>query len=284
MKAKIIDKSGASKGTLEMPINFSDNVRADILLKSFEAEKQGQVYGSMPGAGAGYSASGILRHRRHRWKTTYGKGISRIPRKIMSRHGSSFNWIGATISSTRGGRKPHAPRAEKNQFKKINKKELLMGFNSGFAGTANKKYLEEKYRRKCGVELPIVFNSSVLEMKSKEFLDLLKKTYKDCYDKILKEKKKRTGKGKLRGRKYKTNAGLLFVIGNNEKLKRAGIDVVQVNDLKIKDLAPNGVAGRFVCYTETAIKDIENEFNEVAKKTRKEIGKKKIKKNNGDGK
>ena len=29
----------------------------------------------------------------------------------------------------------------------------------------------------------------------------------------------RSGKGKLRGRKYKSNAGLLIVTGNNEKLK-----------------------------------------------------------------
>jgi hypothetical protein len=43
-----------------------------------------QPYGSMKGAGAGYSASGIVRHRRHAWKSAYGKGMSRVPRKIMS--------------------------------------------------------------------------------------------------------------------------------------------------------------------------------------------------------
>jgi large subunit ribosomal protein L4e len=227
----------------------------------FEAEKRKQPHGAMPGAGAGYSASGKLRHRRHRWKTTYGRGISRIPRKIMSSSGSSFNWIGATISSTVGGRRAHPPRADKNQFKKINKKEFVFALDSAFTGCVNKKALEEKYEEiKNLPELPVVVNSQILETKSKEFFEILKKIFKENFEKIIQKKKIRAGKGKLRGRKYKKNTGLLFVMGSEEKMKRTGIDVVNVSELKIKDLAPNGVAGRFVCYTEKAIKEIEEKF------------------------
>ena len=116
MKAKIFDKSGKEKGTVDLPKNFSSRIREDILSKVYETQKleTTQSYGAKKGAGAGYSASGIIRHKRHAWKTSYGKGISRIPRKIMSRNGASFNWVGATVSNTRGGRKPHAPRSEKN--------------------------------------------------------------------------------------------------------------------------------------------------------------------------
>ena len=64
----------------------------------------------------------------------------------------------------------------------------------------------------------------------------------------------------MRGRKYKSNAGLLFVIGNEESMKRKGIEVVNVNNLTIKDLSPNGEPGRLVCYTEKAIKDIGERF------------------------
>ena len=55
-------------------------------------------------------------------------------------------------------------------------------------------------------------------------------------------------------------AGLLFVVGNDEGMKRKGIEVVRVVDLGVKDLAPNGVVGRLVCYSEAAIKDIEGRF------------------------
>lgn len=262
MKTKIIDKGGKEKGSIDFPNNFSARVREDILAKVFETQKgiYAQPYGSMKGAGAGYSASGISKKRRHVWKGTYGKGISRIPRKIMSRHGSSFNWIGATISSARGGRRPHAPKSEKSPFKKINKKELAIAFNSAFAGTVNPKYIEKKYGRK--IESGIVFEDKVLELKTKEFFSLLKQIFKDNFDKLIKKKSIRSGKGKTRGRKYKSSAGLLFVISSNEKMKRKGVYVVPVHELRIGDLSPNGEPGRITCYTENAIKEIMERFNE----------------------
>jgi len=83
MKTQIIETNAKSKKEINLPENFSKRVREDILLKVYEAQKLAytQSYGAMPGAGAGYSASGILRHRRHAWKTTYGKGISRFQEK-----------------------------------------------------------------------------------------------------------------------------------------------------------------------------------------------------------
>ncbi|MFH0712140.1 MAG: 50S ribosomal protein L4 [archaeon] len=245
MIAKLFDKSGEVKGDVDLPKCFGARVRKDILLKVFEAQKgiYSQAYGAMEGAGAQYSASGISRKKRHAWKGTYGKGISRIPRKIMSRHGASFNWIGATVSNTRGGRRPHAPKSEKNPFKKINKKELTIAFSSALSGSGKNI---------------IIFEKSVLDLKSKEFFGLLKKIFGDA--KILKVKRIRAGIGKMRGRKYKSNAGLLFIIGSDEKMARKGIDVVGVGDLRIKDLVPNGEVGRMICYSENAVKEIGLKF------------------------
>jgi len=258
MKTTIINKSGAKGKEIELPKIFSVDIRPDILLKVFEAEKFVLMhpYGAMPGAGAGYSASGILQHRRNRWKTTYGKGISRVPRKIMSRHGASFNWVGATVSSARGGRKPTAPKAEKKLQRKINKKEFSIALNSAFSGTFNEKSIEKKYGK---LKSGFVFTPEVLEMKTKDFFDLLKKLF-GSLDKIIKKKTIRAGKGKMRGRKYKSNAGLLFVISSKENMKRKGIEVVKANELKINDLAPNGVAGRIACYTKDALDEIETIF------------------------
>jgi large subunit ribosomal protein L4e len=258
MKTKLFDKSGKEKGTVEMPKNFSSKVREDILAKVYEAQRMmyAQAYGIMKGAGAGYSASGILRHRRHEWKTTYGKGISRIPRKIMSRHGASFNWIGATVSNTRGGRNPHAPKSEKNNFRKINRKEVLIAFNSALVGTLDSKYLERKYGKK--LESGFVFDSSILTAKTKDFIATMEKVFGDAN--FMKEKTIRAGVGKRRGRKYKSNAGLLFVIASDEKMNRKGVDVVSVKELRVKDLSPNGEPGRLACYTEKAIKEIAERF------------------------
>ena len=248
VKTKLLDKTGKATKDIDLPKNFSVKIRGDILQKVFEVQKGflKQSYGAMPGAGAGYSASGIIIRKRHAWKGGYGRGLARIPRKVMSRHGASFNWVAATVSSTRGGRKPHAPRGEKNHFKKINKKEFLIAMNSAFAGTA---------------ETAKVFDAGILELKTKDFKKVLEKLFGDA--KVWKKKTVRAGKGKSRGRKYKSNAGLVFVIGSDEKMKRKGIDVVRVNGLLIKDLAPNALAGRLTCYTENAVKEIGGLFKRV---------------------
>ena len=75
----------------------------------------------------------------------------------------------------------------------------------------------------------------------------------------IQKKEVRSGRGKLRGRKYKSNAGMLLVLGNDEKLKTTAFDIVRVKELGVVDLA-NGGVGRLTVYTENAIKDLENKF------------------------
>ncbi len=255
MKAQILNKSGKETKSIDLPKNFSTEIRKDIVQKIFEAQKREQSYGTLIGSGAGYSASGISKKARHKWKGTYGKGISRIPRKIMSRHGSSFNWVGATATNTRGGRTAHPPRSEKNQFRKINKKELLLAINSCFSASIDKKILKTNY----GIDIskvPLVVNKEVLEMKTKEFIEFLKLLFGKDYEKTLKRKIRRSGKGKLRGRKYRSSLGILFVLGKNEKMNRKGVDVVKVDDISISDISINGLPGRVIAYSEESIKEI----------------------------
>ena len=255
MKTQILTKTGKEGKSIDLPKNFSSEIRKDIVQKVFEAQKREQSYGVMPGAGAGYSASGISKKARHKWKGTYGKGISRIPRKIMSRHGSSFNWVGATATNTRGGRTAHPPRSEKNQFKKINKKELLIAMDSCFSASANKDVVSKLYGIKMN-SLPLVFGEEVMKTKTKEFILLLKNLLGENYEKALKKKVMRSGRGKSRGRKYRSSAGICFVIGNKEEMKRRGIDVVKVDDLEIANLTLNGNPGRLVAYSESALNEI----------------------------
>ncbi len=255
MKAKIYDKAGKEMKEIELPKNFSSKVRKDVVQKVFESQKREQAYGTKPGAGAGYSASGISIKRRKVWKTTYGKGISRIPRKIMSRSGSSFNWVGATATNTRGGRAAHPPRTEKNQFKKINKKELAIAINSCLSASVSPTWLNKTYDGKFNGG--VIVSEDFLKIKSKEFVKFLEDVFGENSEQALKKKYKRSGRGKSRGRKYRTSAGLTFIIGKDEKMKMNGIEIVNVEDLTIKDLTLNGVPGRMAIYTENAIKEIQ---------------------------
>ena len=97
-------------------------------------------------------------------------------------------------------------------------------------------------------------------MKTKELISSLKKILGEkLFDLGIKKKSVRAGKGKLRGRKYKSNAGLLFVEGKKEKLKTTAFDVVNVSKLGVSDLA-KGSLGRLTIYTEQAIKDLGERF------------------------
>ena len=93
-------------------------------------------------------------------------------------------------------------------------------------------------------------------MKIKPLISSLKKILgKQLFEVALQKKTIRSGKGKLRGRKYKSNAGLLVVMGEKEKLKTNAFEVTNVKNLSVIDLAKGGT-GRLTLYTEQAIKEL----------------------------
>jgi len=262
MKSNILDIHGKSKGQIELPECFSSEIREDIVAKVLEAKKRKQPYAPSPVAGKQHSASGIIKHHRHVWKTHYGQGISRIPRKITSRKGDRFNWIGAEISSAVGGRRAHPPKIlSMLNFRKINKKEMKIAMLSAISATADEKYLFKKYSRiqKSEKKEPFVVSSEITKLKIKELINSLKDILgKELSEVAIRKKSLRAGKGKLRGRKYKQNAGMLLVIGNDEKLRTNLFDVKKAQELNVRDLAEGGL-GRLTLYTEKAIKNLGEE-------------------------
>ncbi len=259
MKTKILDKEGKGSREMELPECFSSKIREDIAQKCYEAIKDIQPYAPFWLAGKQASASGKLSHMRNKWKTAYGHGISRVPRKILWRRGTQFNWIAATVTQARGGRGSRIPKAEHFMKKlHINKKERKIALASGISATAVPEYLKKRYERAGKIEmLPFVVDSSLLKLKMKEFLNSLEKIIGENYKLVLREKRKRAGKGKARGRKYKTSAGLLLVTGKDEKFFGKNIDIKKANELSMKDLWP---LGRLAVYTENAVKDLGKMF------------------------
>ena len=260
MKAKILDIQGKEKGNIDLPKCFSEKIREDIVAKVLEVKKTQQPYSPSPVGGKQHSASGKIRHLRHVWKSGYGRGRSRIPRKIMSRRGSQFNWVGAEVPNVRGGRRAHPPKIlSMMNFKKINKKEMKIALVSALSATTNLEIISKKYSRlnnKKISELPLIVETKISSLKTKDLISSLKKILgKELFEIAIKKKKVRSGKGKMRGRKYKSSAGMLLVIGENEKLKTNAFDVKNVKSLSVVDLAKGGL-GRLTIYTEDAIKNL----------------------------
>jgi len=260
MKTKVLNTQGKKVKEIDLPKCFSQEIREDIVAKVIEAKKRQQPYAPSLVAGKQYSASGKIKHRRHVWKTHYGQGISRIPRKIILRRGSRINWIGAFIPGTVGGRRAHPPKIlSMINTRKINKKELKIALISALSATANEKKVSKRYKslkEKKLHELPLVVDSKLISLKTKELISSLKKILGNLFEISVKKKKVRSGKGKFRGRKYKSTAGLLMVVGKKEKSKIKAFEIVPVDKLSVIDLAKGGL-GRLTLYTEQAIKDLE---------------------------
>merc|ERR1719213_848794 len=112
-------------------------------------------------------------------------------------------------------------------------------------------------------ELPLVVTDEAESIsKTKQAIDLLKKLgCEEELTKVTQSKKVRAGKGKYRNRKYTLRRGPLVVYGEDSGLTKAlrnipGVESSSVDALNLLQLAPGGVFGRFVIFTESAFKKL----------------------------
>jgi len=264
MKLKILTKQGTEKGSMDLPSQFNELIRADIIKRAVLSLKsiKRQPYGADPEAGK--KASARISKRRRDYKGCYGHGIARTPRKILSRRGTQFNWAGAFAPNTVGGRRAHPPKAEKNWIQKINKKERRKAIRSAIAATINKELVKERGHA-IPDNYPFVLESGLESLdKTKQVIEFFNKI---GFEKELERSSKKTiraGRGKLRGRKYKKTIGPLLVVSKECKLEKAarnipGINIVKVNALNAEILAPGAAPGRAALFTQAALEKLEKE-------------------------
>jgi len=108
-------------------------------------------------------------------------------------------------------------------------------------------------------ELPLVVSDGAESVqKTKEALELLKKL--GCQEELTKvsdSKKVRSGKGKMRNRRYTMRRGPLVVYNEDNGIVRAcrnipGVETASVDSLNLLQVAPGGNFGRFIIWTEGA--------------------------------
>ncbi len=264
MKLKILSKEGTEKGSHDLPSQFNEAVRPDIIKRAVLSLRsiRRQKYGADPRAGMKCSA--LLSKRRRKYRGMYGHGISRTPRKIMSSRGTQFNWKGALVPNTIGGRRAHPPKAEKEWEQKINKKERRKAIRSAMAASVNKELVAER-GHVIPDNYPFVLESGLESLdKTKQVVDSLKKLGFEKELERSSKKRIRAGRGKLRGRKYKKTIGPLVVISKECKLEKAaknipGVDVIRINALNAEILAPGAAAGRVTLYTQAALERLDKE-------------------------
>lgn len=263
MKADILSIEGKKVKTISLPEQFNEEIRPDVIKRAVlavQANKR-QPYGAHPRAGK--RASTKLSRRRRKYRGSYGHGISRVPRKILTRRGRNFFWVGALAPGTVGGRRAHPPKAEKIWKQKINKKERRLAIRSALAATCIKELVQK--RGHIAENVPLIIESKFEALKkTKEVLKVLLSLGLEKEIRRASVKKIRAGKGKARGRKYRKRKGPLIVVSckcdlQNSAKNIPGIDLSTIDSLNAELLAPGTKPGRLTIFTDKAIALLEKE-------------------------
>lgn len=264
MKLDIFGTTKNKTGEIKLPFQFEEEYRPDLIHRAVLAVQSHKRQAYAASSDAGKRASAKLSRRRRDYRGSYGFGISRVPRKILTRRGMRMNWVGAFAPGTVGGRKAHPPKSEKVWWKKINEKERAKAIRSAIAATVRKEVVAERGHL-IPEGYPFVLDEKFeLMSRTRDIIEALKKLGLEQEMARAEGKKVRAGKGKSRGRKYKRSKGPLIVVSKTDKIGRAaanipGIDVAEVKNLNAELLAPGAKAGRLVLWTNAAINTLEKQ-------------------------
>jgi len=262
MKLKIFNTTGAQTGEADLPSQFNEPVRVDLIKKAVLAiqNNRRQAYGPREKAGMIHAVR--ISKRRRDFKGCYGKGISRVPRKTMSHRGSQFFWVGANAPGMVGGRRAHPPKTEIVRGWKLNTKERRKAICSALSAVMIKEavlkrghFVPENY--------PFIMADDFEKInKTKQLLEALTKL--GFENELIRafEPRARAGKGKLRGRRKITKKSLLLAVSDVKEISKAasnllGIDVINVKKLNAEALAPGGHVGRATLFTTKALEEIK---------------------------
>ena len=248
VKVNVYGIDGSVSEKIDLPEVFDTEYRPDLIKKSFNVMRSNrrQPYGADPYAGTKHATASVGK----------GRGSSRVPRLTQGRRA-------ALAPCVVGGRRAHPPKAEKDWKEKINKKEKVKAIKSALAATTDKTMVSNRgHNFDDKITLPIIIDDKFgNSKKTKEVIEILEKI--GIYDDILRAtngRHIRAGRGKMRGRKYKTPKSIL-IVSTREKIYKSsrnltGIDVVEPKNLNIEHLAPGGIAGRLTIITKSDLKKI----------------------------
>jgi large subunit ribosomal protein L4e len=251
VKVNIYGLDGKSSEKIDLPEVFSTPFRPDLIRKSFNAlhSNKRQPYGAKPEAGTRQATASVGK----------GRGQSRVPRLTQGRRA-------ALAPCVVGGRRAHPPKAERNWNEKINKKEKKIAKDSAIAATANIETVKKRgHIFDDKITLPIVVDNKFEEIKKTK--DVIKALIDigiyDDVERSVNGKHIRAGRGKTRGRKYKTPKSLL-IVASKDNIKKSsnnlsGVDIIKPEEINIEHLAPGGDAGRLTIFTKSALEFIGGE-------------------------
>jgi len=252
------DKPEDSKKCVTLPPVFSAPLRADLVryIHGNMAKNRRQAISVKDEAGYDTAAAS--------WGT--GRAVARIPR--VPGGGTHRSGQGAFGNMCRGGGMFNPTKTWRKWHRKINVTQKRHALACSISATAVPALVMARGHQIDEVpEMPLIVSDGAQSIsKTKDAVKMLKALgCGDELEKVRGSKKIRCGKGKMRNRRYVMRKGPLVIYAEDEGISRSfrnipGVDLACVERLNLLQLAPGGTFGRFVVWTEGAIKRLKGLF------------------------
>merc|ERR1719178_392180 len=246
----VVSIQGADGKTTELPAVFLAPIRPDIVqfVHTDMSKNKRQAYAVSAKAGYGTAAES--------WGT--GRAVARIPR--VPGGGTHRAGQGAFGNMCRGGRMFNPTKTWRKWHRKINVNQRRYAVCSAHAASALPSLVMARGHKIDNVaECPVVVEggAEACDKTSKAMKILESLGALDDIEKCKDSRQVRSGKGKMRNRRYVQRRGPLVVFAEDNGLKKAmrnisGVEVCDVSRLNLLQLAPGGHLGGFVIFTEQA--------------------------------
>ena len=248
-----------SNESLPLPAVFTAPIRPDIVNVIHNSVRRNKMQARGVSTLAGHQTSA------ESWGT--GRAVARIPR--VGGSGTSRSGQGAFGNMCRGGHMFAPLKVYRKWHQKTNLNERRHAVASALAASAVAPLVMARGHKIEKVsEIPLVVDN----LDHKNTRDILKILLNLGLEEELRRvaisKKIRTGKGKMRNRRYVKRRGPLIVHDITEKNVRfgarnlMGVDTCRVQKLNILHLAPGGHVGRLIIWTKKAFQNLKTVFGD----------------------
>jgi len=219
-----------------------------------------------------YSVSKFAGHQTSAESWGTGRAVARIPR--VSGGGTHRAGQGAFGNMCRGGRMFAPTKIWRRWHRKISINQKRYALCSGLAASAVPSLVIARGHRVEQIpEVPLVVDNKTIDNidKSSKAIALLKalNAYEDV-EKVKDSRQVRSGKGKMRNRRYIQRRGPLIIYNEKTPLLKAfrnlpGIELCCVTRMNLLQLAPGGHIGRFIIWTKDAFERLDSLYGTYKK-------------------
>merc|ERR1712119_118368 len=259
----VYSKTGEKVGTAKCPAVMKAPIRPNLVTEVHNdlAKNHRQPYAVHKHAGHQTSAES--------WGP--GRAVARIPR--VRGGGTHRSGQAAFGNMCRGGRMFAPTKTWRRWHRPINQKQRRYAICSALAASAIPSLLMARGHQVEGIpEVPVVCTNSIESLtKTKAAVALLKglNAYDDV-EKCQQSKQIRSGKGKMRNRRYVMRRGPLVIYNEDHGIKQAfrnlpGVELISVDRLNLLKLSPGSHLGRFCIWSEGAFQKLDSIYGTLRK-------------------